>query len=542
MAKRLKLDDSFSAALENLAPNQVLTDASNSKGKYTSDYGRQFVSPDNNSDSLVFQAIHLEEGLNVDRHGIIRVYGVTESGYPVSLTLEGFDHYFFFPAPPGFETEDLKPLQVHLNAIIPGALSVKDIALHRKRIRPKSTEVLFLKITLWTPSRAEAMKDKLCLPLQHTHTERMISLHTSSSKAAALTILPMTWIRIPASKYTVVGDADRSSTCQLELLSRYRQLAYKTHDKCDLTYHPSYEDIELVSGGDRSTLPEIAPLRVMSMDIETMVPPSNGFPRPTQEQVIQIACTVSLRRYSTNAETAVEIEQPFFRSVFALDSVAEIPGCQIFSFEDERDLLSEWRKFVINMDPDLIVGHNILKFDIPFLLLRASHVGLKDFALLGRQKDRRSTYRVEFKMEIRDKEETFSPVIPGRLVIDILHWARRNIKGTGTGLRTLETLSNKYLGSSKEGIKFQEISGLQKGETASAETRRELALYCLKDAYLAQQLCDKLRCLEDFYLRTSLDHHIPINWVTTQLPVFLQTMKKVANAKGEYIIADKMGG
>lgn len=530
MAKRLKLDDSFSAALENLAPNQVLTDASNSKGKYTSDYGRQFVSPDNNSDSLVFQAIHLEEGLNVDRHGIIRVYGVTESGYPVSLTLEGFDHYFFFPAPPGFETEDLKPLQVHLNAIIPGALSVKDIALHRKRIRPKSTEVLFLKITLWTPSRAEAMKD---IFKQGRCTYRDLFSNPDATYGCDLPyvsrfmtdtqILPMTWIRIPASKYTVVGDADRSSTCQLELLS-------------------SYEDIELVSGGDRSTLPEIAPLRVMSMDIETMVPPSNGFPRPTQEQVIQIACTVSLRRYSTNAETAVEIEQPFFRSVFALDSVAEIPGCQIFSFEDERDLLSEWRKFVINMDPDLIVGHNILKFDIPFLLLRASHVGLKDFALLGRQKDRRSTYRVEFKMEIRDKEETFSPVIPGRLVIDILHWARRNIKGTGTGLRTLETLSNKYLGSSKEGIKFQEISGLQKGETASAETRRELALYCLKDAYLAQQLCDKLRCLEDFYLRTSLDHHIPINWVTTQLPVFLQTMKKVANAKGEYIIADKMGG
>ncbi|KAF6755771.1 delta DNA polymerase [Ephemerocybe angulata] len=497
MAKRLKLDDSFPAALENLAPDQVLTDASNSKGKYTSDYGRQFVSLDNNSDSLVFQAIHLEEGLNVDRHGIIRVYGVTESGYPVSLTLEGFDHYFFFPAPPGFETEDLKPLQVHLNAIIPGALSVKDIALHRRCTyrdlfgNPDATYGCDL------PYVSRFMTDTQ--------------------------ILPMTWIRIPASKYTVMGDADRPSTCQLELLS-------------------SYEDIELVSDGDRSTLPEIAPLRVMSMDIETMVPPSNGFPRPTQEQVIQIACTVSLRRYSTNAETAAEFEQPFFRCVFALDSVAKIPGCQIFSFEDERDLLSEWRKFVINMDPDLIVGHNILKFDIPFLLLRASHLGLKDFALLGRQKDRRSTYRVEFKVEIRDKEETFSPVIPGRLVIDILHWARRNIKGTGTGLRTLETLSNKYLGSSKEGIKFQEISGLQKGETASAETRRELALYCLKDAYLAQQLCDKLRCLEDFYLRTSLDHHIPITWVTTQLPGFLQTMKKVANAKGEYIIADKMGG
>lgn len=304
----------------------------------------------------------------------------------------------------------------------------------------------------------------------------------------------------------------------------------------------SYQDIKILGAEESGDLPEMAALRALSIDIETLVPASLKVPHPKQEQVIQIACTVSRRYYSSVATSHGDHpEPPFYRCIFTLDTCAAIAGSDVFSFQSEKELLSSWRQFLLDMDPDVIMGHNILKFDIPFLLLRAEHLGLDDFGYLGRRKDLKSRYPVEFSEKIRPGEETFSPVIPGRLTIDLLHWARRHVKDPKVkGACKLETLAQEHLNSGKEGIHFTEMTKLQMGEGASAETRRELAVYCLKDAYLVQQVCDKLRCVEDFYVPTARGHCVPITWVTTQSPSLLQAMKKVCDAKGGYLVADVM--
>ncbi|KIJ39258.1 hypothetical protein M422DRAFT_175439 [Sphaerobolus stellatus SS14] len=50
-------------------------------------------------------------------------------------------------------------------------------------------------------------------------------------------------------------------------------------------------------------------------------------------------------------------------------------------------------------------------------------------------------------------------------------------------------LSEKYLNQKKEGMDMDKIPILQEG---SSEDRKQLAVYCSKDAYLPQQLLDKL--------------------------------------------------
>jgi DNA polymerase delta subunit 1 len=49
-------------------------------------------------------------------------------------------------------------------------------------------------------------------------------------------------------------------------------------------------------------------------------------------------------------------------------------------------MLSAWRQFIIESDPDLITGHNIGRFDFIYLILRAEALGLSDFPCLGRLK------------------------------------------------------------------------------------------------------------------------------------------------------------
>ena len=43
-----------------------------------------------------------------------------------------------------------------------------------------------------------------------------------------------------------------------------------------------------------------------------------------------------------------------------------------------------WKDFVIEVDPDVMTGYNIARFDIPYLLLRAKKLQLDKFPFLGR--------------------------------------------------------------------------------------------------------------------------------------------------------------
>jgi DNA polymerase delta subunit 1 len=62
---------------------------------------------------------------------------------------------------------------------------------------------------------------------------------------------------------------------------------------------------------------------------------------------------------------------PPVRNIFTLGSCAPIAGADVRSFEDECDVLQAWRDFVVESDPDILTGYNIVGFDIPYLVDRA---------------------------------------------------------------------------------------------------------------------------------------------------------------------------
>jgi DNA polymerase elongation subunit (family B) len=46
-----------------------------------------------------------------------------------------------------------------------------------------------------------------------------------------------------------------------------------------------------------------------------------------------------------------------------------------FLKDAESTMLAAWREFIIRMDPDVITGYNIKKFDLPYLIDRANLLG-----------------------------------------------------------------------------------------------------------------------------------------------------------------------
>jgi DNA polymerase delta subunit 1 len=240
----------------------------------------------------------------------------------------------------------------------------------------------------------------------------------------------------------------------------------------------------------------MAPLRILSFDIEC-AGRKGIFPEAHIDPVIQIANVVT--RYGE--------KKPFIRNVFCLDSTSSIVNTEIFDFAKEEQMLMSWRNFLEEVDPDIIIGYNICNFDFPYLLDRGAHLSLKDFDRWTRLPNVKSSSRMtNFSSKQMGNRDTKATNTNGRLQLDLLQLVQRDHQ-----LRsyTLNSVCAKFLGEQKEDVHHTMITELFNG---TPESRRRLAVYCLKDAYLPQRLMDKLSCLEN-YTEMARVTGVPFNYL-----------------------------
>ena len=227
---------------------------------------------------------------------------------------------------------------------------------------------------------------------------------------------------------------------------------------------------------------KMAPLRVLSFDIEC-AGRKGIFPEANQDPVIQIANVVT--RYGE--------EKPFVRNVFCLDTCCPIVNTQVLEFDAEEKMLMAWRDFLEEVDPDVIIGYNISNFDFPYLLDRAKFLKCPRFPYWTRMKNMTSQAReTNFSSKQMGNRDTKSTNINGRIQLDLLQLVQRDHH-----LRsyTLNSVCAEFLSEQKEDVHHTMITELFNG---TPESRRRLAVYCLKDAYLPQRLMDKLMCLVNY--------------------------------------------
>lgn len=435
-------------------------------------WSRNAVPENFNADEfdITFQQLDAEEALT-DGSSHVRFFGITEEGYSVFCTVTGFKHYFYVPAPINFRTEMLADLTSHIKQEYPGLDSIEIVQKESIWGYNGGTKLNFLKII--------AINAKDIPKLRSGFEKGVISWNNmfGMSGEGVMTydnlqyllrlmidckITGMSWITLPKTKYKLVSNAkDKISRCQLEVFIDYR----------DLVSHPA----------DGEWLKR-APLRILSFDIEC-AGRKGIFPEAEKDAVIQIA----------NVVANMAEQRPFVRNVFTVNTCAPITGSQIFSFDREADMLIKWKDFINEVDPDVIIGYNTTNFDLPYLLDRARALGVAEFPYFGRL--------TNVKQEIKDSvfsskaygtRESKVINIEGRMQVDLLQFIQREYK-----LRsyTLNSVSAHFLGEQKEEVQHQIITELQNG---NSETRRRLAVYCLKDAYLPLRLLEKLMCLVNY--------------------------------------------
>ena len=285
----------------------------------------------------------------------------------------------------------------------------------------------------------------------------------------------MSWVEAPQSKYHMIPHRDRHSNCQIEAYVHYRDL---------IAHHNDGEWAKM------------APLRILSFDIEC-AGRKGVFPEANQDPVIQIANVVT--RYGE--------PKPFVHNVFCLDTCSLIVNTQIFEFGAEDKMLMAWRDFLEQVDPDVIIGYNIANFDFPYLLDRAKHLKCTKFPYWTRLKSIQSHAKeTNFSSKQMGNRDTKATNTNGRLQLDLLQLIQRDHQ-----LRsyTLNSVCSHFLGEQKEDVHHTMITELFNG---TPESRRRLAIYCLKDAFLPQRLMDKLMCLVN-YTEMARVTGVPFNYL-----------------------------
>ena len=442
-------------------------------------------------DNLCFQQIEIEEGTLSGGKAALKMFGVSKTGNSILLHVTDFLHYLFVAAPVNFQKQDVNGYKAYLET---------QMAQHQPSIH--SVQMVLRENLFGFQGNQKSPYLKITVTNHHIINKLRTLIEGGNANYKSLWkgvdggiltfdsiqyvlrfmidtgITGMSWVDVPAQKYHVIPQYERQSNCQIEAHCHYRDLVALGHD------------------GEWASM---APLRILSFDIEC-AGRKGVFPEANQDPVIQIANVVT--RYGES--------KPFVRNVFVLDTCSLIVNTQIYEHDSEEKMLMAWKDFVEKVDPDVIIGYNISNFDFPYLLDRAKHLKVLKFPYWSRLKSvetkHRSTNFSSKQMGNRDTEATNTN---GRIQLDLLQLVQRDHQ-----LRsyTLNSVCAQFLGEQKEDVHHTMITELFNG---TPDSRRRLAVYCLKDAYLPQRLMDKLMCLVN-YTEMARVTGVPFNYLLSK--------------------------
>ncbi|MEI6847677.1 MAG: DNA polymerase domain-containing protein [Chlorobiaceae bacterium] len=165
----------------------------------------------------------------------------------------------------------------------------------------------------------------------------------------------------------------------------------------------------------------------------------------------------------------------------------------------EKDLLNDFIALINKMDPDVIEGHNIFNFDLPYLQCRCEKYGIP--FTIGRNGLKPKTYPASIRFAERSIDYTFYD-LPGRHVIDTLFL----VQSYDVSKRSLQSYGLKavakhfgFASPDRTYVDYKEIAGLWENN------HEKLLAYALDDVRETRALSSLLSG-SNFYLSQMLPY------------------------------------
>lgn len=424
----------------------------------------------------------------------IELHGITEHGNSVLVNVHGFNPHF------SVEIPDRQEPSIHGNESeyrpeeIISALTTKLVEVVHRKDKKFDTDA----IPIVRDYRVEQKENVLNFKgLGQSRRFLKIWLTKPSHIPMARTLfekghLQVNGRRVPAAttyeaniRYILRFMVDRRiNGCQWISLDHVRVVPYGTDRKsrAQIELQVAPTDVNPISLDER---PDVAPLRIMSFDIECITQHGESrFPDAEMDPCIQIAAVVQ----ALGDDEKHPAQQYLWTTIpqNATDGVGPVTGTDgrpatVYVFQDERELLCSWARFMRACDPDIVTGYNIMNFDLPYLIGRVETLKIDpsaglDWSRIIGYKIRARPHR--FQSSAFGTKETFLVGMPGRTNFDMFQWVGREMK-----LRSysLNAVSKEVLGDQKEDVPHYMIRPLY---LESAEGRARVGMYCIKDAIL----------------------------------------------------------
>ncbi|VDM39048.1 unnamed protein product [Toxocara canis] len=469
-----------------------------------------------NEEDIALQVIDIDYFMDQRDNVVVRLFGALMSENSICVQVHSFVPYFYVQVDDSFLPEHIEHARKVLNDIVKSEAStaigipkgVENLVIDLKIViganiygYRENLKQKFLKVFLRTPKLFPVCRRVFQGGVDLCGKGERKSLSCFEANVdfeirfmADVGLAGCGWVVLPSRKYDIVSEERMVSRCQLECTIKFDDLIVHAPESA-----PQWS--------------AIAPLRILSFDIEC-TNRRGIFPEAHTDAVIQIANMVKVEGST----------EPFIRNCFVIGDTAPVIGSHIIVCKNEHELLEKWAEFIRILDPDLVTGYNIQNFDIPYIIDRAKALKIENrVAMLGRIPSSLSKVRETpiSSKQMGNRTNKYTNM-EGRVCFDVMQVILRDYK-----LRSysLNSVSYYFLGEQKEDVDYTLIADLQNGNSL---TRRRLAVYCMKDAYLPLRLLQKLMSVIN-YVEMARVTGVPLDYLLSrgqQVKVMSQLMRK----------------
>lgn len=445
---------------------------------------------------------------------IIRMFGLTQSDETVCVRIEGFTPYVYI----GFPDVDVDGRKItwqqhniaEVRSLIVERLCpynknhekanynmqvTEAVVVYKKTMKTYSTEKKpYLRVAFANYEQTRQVKYRLVnrsrenkhyIPtlnatVEFSYYEDWIDpLIKFMSYAGNLS--PVGWKEITLG--SLIQEDFKVTTCKYEIMCNWKDIKAA---QCDLIVHPMILCLDIETYSSRWNLRGSSSTSAPDESLEG-------------DEVYMISC-IFHRFLSDRYEKYLICDRP-------CDHVDD--DVTLIQCKNEGELLLAFRDLVTRIDPDILLGHNILNYDLKYLAYRSGCPQDKngripdwqrkknywpDFSVLGRVKDKKCAMITSNWASAAYKGMNFNYInMDGRLLVDTCPYMRRtypsleNVK--------LDFISEKFLGEGKHDVDYKEQFRIY--DTKDPTLMAKVARYCVQDTVLPLKLLYKLNIWVD---------------------------------------------
>ena len=437
---------------------------------------------DDNEDSSVESDEEYSYNKKIKKKYSIMAYGTTIEGLSISIHITNFTPYFFIEIPKKWTQKDFKEFKYKFKRLSSyHEENIADISIVMRipfynftnNTKSKYIRIVFDSIgSYYTYLRK--IRETNNRKMQINKKKYDFSKKLYESKVNPLLryfhikeLEPVGWIQLKAGKYKM--NIPSKTRCQIDCTIHYNDVLY-----CKMNAIGKYV--------------------ILSFDIECKSE-DGSFPNADKPNDILFQIGTSVRIFGT---------EKTIKYIATLKKCNPIEDIIVEEYETEKKLILGWCDFVRRVDPDIITGYNIWGFDWKYIYDRAKNGKYLDMMLrrLTKLKDNGSetfgnnkvkgVKYVERELKSSALGHNFLRYIDidGIVQIDLYKLIQKDYK---LNSYKLDNVSKHFMGKQKEDLSPKQL--FKNYEIGTKDAITEIAIYCVKDCTLCNDLIDKLQVI-----------------------------------------------